>query len=616
MNAFSVTLSRAVGGFSCLTLLLALAGMTESAAAEVKPEKVEPFDVICLTDARPVVIRINVAHDGKSIQQGWKRFADVFFAKLDVDKNGTLDEKELANLQPLFTLLTGQNNRQIYAIPMGRGSMAYGGGNGLKPMNREEFGEYLKKSGYGPLRVTSNTNNNMYRNQGYRPAGQPTPEELDKVLLELLDTNNDGKISVEEFKAGIDKIAALDTDENELISVEEVVKRPIFPFFIGESFDPNQPLPSPGVELFPLMRKGADTNLARQMLIRYGPKPKIPQGNNNMGRPGRMYGGPMQQQEPTVKRLTRKDLKLSDALFASLDQDGDGELDTEELARYGQNSPPEVEIAIRLGKVAGDARPAEVIRAGKRRLRSSARPHGNEVTLEVPGLRLDIQAPSDYESRNPRSAFRKRYLDRFHGLDTENKGYIEKKEADNDFLFSQLFSFFDKDKDGKIFEKELLAALDEVDEIAAAAAGGIVAIDLTESDKGLFGLIDADGDGKLSIMELRAMPQLVERFAANKEAGLALSDVPRRFEATLSLGVTTSMRVRGPRNDYFNPQPARPQVGPAWFQKMDRNRDGFVSRREFLGTDEEFRKLDLNGDGLISVEEAEAADKAAKAEKK
>ena len=40
---------------------------------------------------------------------------------------------------------------------------------------------------------------------------------------------------------------------------------------------------------------------------------------------------------------------------------------------------------------------------------------------------------------------------------------------------------------------------------------------------------------------------------------------------------------------------------------MDRNGDGDVSRREFLGTDEEFRRLDRDGDGLISAEEAEPA---------
>jgi hypothetical protein len=38
---------------------------------------------------------------------------------------------------------------------------------------------------------------------------------------------------------------------------------------------------------------------------------------------------------------------------------------------------------------------------------------------------------------------------------------------------------------------------------------------------------------------------------------------------------------------------------------MDRNQDGDISPREFLGRDEDFRKLDTDGDGLISTAEAQ-----------
>ena len=51
---------------------------------------------------------------------------------------------------------------------------------------------------------------------------------------------------------------------------------------------------------------------------------------------------------------------------------------------------------------------------------------------------------------------------------------------------------------------------------------------------------------------------------------------------------------------------AHRSAGPLWFRRMDVNGDGDVSRREWLGSEEDFRRIDTDGDGLISLEEAEA----------
>jgi len=598
---------RIIGASSlCVGLLLvaALVGMPVLSAAETAPAprkiipRGESYDLLYLSDVRPVVVRLYITFDGKSLQEGWNRFADTLFAKLDADKSGTVDGKELAHLQPILSLLAGQVNR----IPTDRSSVT-------RPMNRAEFGEYLKKNDLGPVRLQSSINPQRFNRGGIRRMGSPTHEELDKVLLELLDTNKDGKISVAEFTAGIEILSKLDADENELITTEEILRRPQLPYFV-QDFDGNmQEAPSPGVELIPLMRKGTDSNLAKRILIRYGPKPPGNQNPNQM-RNGRFPQQVAQQTEPTVRRLSKKELKLSDAIFEALDQDGDDELDMEELSRFGQNAQPEIEIAIRLGKLAGGSKPAEVILDGNSPLKVFASPSGAEVAIEVPGVRLDFMSHSVYGG-SPKPKLRATYLERFHELDRDANGYLDMNKVAGDQLFRDLFTLFDKDGDGKIFEKELLAVVDDLEEVASAAANGMVLIDLNEASRGLFGLIDADGDGKLSIPELRAMAKLVERYGSAKDGTLTPRDIPRRFEASLSLGISASQRTYAPQNPYMYGQnvPPRPQVGPMWFQKMDRNRDGYVSRREFLGTDEEFRKLDLNGDGLISVEEAEAAEK-------
>ena len=53
-------------------------------------------------------------------------------------------------------------------------------------------------------------------------------------------------------------------------------------------------------------------------------------------------------------------------------------------------------------------------------------------------------------------------------------------------------------------------------------------------------------------------------------------------------------------------QPRTP-VGPIWFQRMDRNQDGDLTWKEFLGPRRVFEELDADHDGLIDPFEAERA---------
>ena len=81
--------------------------------------------------------------------------------------------------------------------------------------------------------------------------------------------------------------------------------------------------------------------------------------------------------------------------------------------------------------------------------------------------------------------------------------------------------------------------------------------------------------------------------------------MPRRFLVQLAVEPIPVISVPA------LPPPTRKELPradvPAWFTAMDKNGDGDVSLREFLGSIELFRKLDKNGDGLISLDEARAA---------
>ncbi|HVX11609.1 MAG TPA: hypothetical protein VHC22_10545 [Pirellulales bacterium] len=149
-----------------------------------------------------------------------------------------------------------------------------------------------------------------------------------------------------------------------------------------------------------------------------------------------------------------------------------------------------------------------------------------------------------------------------------------------------LVSLADRDRDGEVSEEEAKAWLD----LQRALSHGQLLVSVMYGG-GLFEILDVDHDGALCPRELRNAWDVLERAACTSGESVDLGKAPLVVMIVASQGYPDGL--------------ARPTAsGSEWFQKMDRNSDGDISRREFTGSTEVFSKLDVDRDGLISPAEA------------
>jgi Ca2+-binding EF-hand superfamily protein len=460
-----------------------------------------------------------------------------------------------------------------------------------------ELSAYYRKNGFNPFQVHLATPqvNPLAAIGIARDGGEPTAEQISNGVFALLDTNKDGKLTRQELAAAPALMYRLDENEDEMLSTRELVPNTgssvsnLFSMVRGQKApDPKEVRKS----LIPLPRNGeVPGDLIKAMKDRYGPKGK----------------------KVEEVKLSCKELGLDEATFRQLDINGDGVLDDKEMAGFIRRSP-DIELTVRLGEK--DENQAHVETTAKGRptsLASKLTVKEGVALLDLGVTRAEVRV-SDEEVQMEFfvNIIRQQLSAVFKIADKGNKGYITKDDLKTGpaAQLANVFPMADRNNDGKLTEKELNDFLDKTIELQAKATASSVTLVLSFESRGLFDLLDTNGDGRLGVRELRGAVSLLDRFDRQKRGYLTKADIPRTAKLTARRGPTGSAdpQLAAVSALYGGGNSAKteraPTAGPLWFRKMDRNRDGDISRKEWMFSEELFRKIDTDGDGLISLEEA------------
>jgi len=529
-------------------ILLLIAFFCGGAVVAEEPPLSDEQDFIFLAPDRPYFIRLHLQVDGDSFRMMPDRLAENLFAALDGDEDGLLSEQEARRIPARDRFRDLQD-----PAPITFDELDQDGNGSVEP---QELTQFVRNNSAKSLKVES----------------QPPQARIDVDLFARMDAGRDGDIVAEEALSTLSRYSKYDIDDDQTLSASELAVLMPQP---GETEDADATL------LLPLDNSRWQSDVAVKLLKLYGHPPAD-------GKTGR--------------RVSLEELGISPKHFQPLDKNQDGELDLAELTPLVQDPPETLEFLLEL-KTKGARLTVTPLTKSKRNRVSYEPLRGGRLLIDFSGISVRIENErSRVTARDDSKMFRLRFLQ----ADADKNGYLGEGEFNGLQLPSARFEDVDRNGDEMVDVKEVTRYVEQ----QSSLARNQIHLKVAKDGQTLFSLLDTNLDRRLSRREFLSAMERIAEWDANGDGRLTLLEIPRNYKLTFSVGQSLLFAADQMGGGPMNLEALRPEEdssAPVWFQKMDRNRDGDISQREFLGPLEKFTEIDRDGDGLIDPQEAEQA---------